>query len=70
MSNYKLRLVQVKRTRRNKMSCYINDQVSNHCNADESFCIDCGGNMYFDDFDVTLLVCESCSNEIDTSRDE
>ncbi len=42
------------------MTCYISNQIAEHCNQnDESICPKCGGNMYIE-LGETDLICEEC----------
>lgn len=44
------------------MNCYITNQVNEYCNQEEAFCSECGGNMYEDEFDSSILECSECDN--------
>ncbi len=44
------------------MNCYIADQIAAHCNQEEVFCSECGGNMYESEFDSDVLECSECDN--------
>ncbi len=46
----------------------IEDQVADHCNALESYCPECGANMYIE-LGSTILECSECENTIETDTD-
>lgn len=51
------------------MTCPISNQIAQHCNAEESYCPECGANMYIE-LGETKLVCCECDYTIDTLEDE
>ena len=51
------------------MDCYISNQIADYCSTTESYCPECGANMYIE-LGETDLVCSECDCTIDTLEDE
>lgn len=39
--------------------CPVSDSIAKHCNQEEIYCPECQETMYYDEFDITTLVCSS-----------
>ncbi|MFK5949958.1 MAG: hypothetical protein QM500_14440 [Methylococcales bacterium] len=48
-------------------NCHVSNQIAEHCNEEESYCPECGGNMYENDYDIDLFECSECEH---TNQDE
>jgi len=55
-----------KRNGLNEMS--IENQISDHCNTQESICPECHANMYIE-LCSTVLKCSECDHTIETDED-
>lgn len=52
------------------MTCYISQQIAQHCNEEEAFCSECGGNMYESNNDADILECSECGEQVNKENDE
>jgi len=53
------------------MSCYVSNQVAEHCNEKEVYCSECGANMYLEtERSFSLFACSECSHKVWADGDE
>lgn len=51
--------------------CHVSSQIAKHCsNEGETFCPECGANMYIQEDDSTVVECSECKNTIDMDEGE
>ena len=51
--------------------CYVSECIAEYCSSEnETFCSECGENMYIQEDGSTIVECSGCGNTLDMEQDD